>query len=318
MMGTDSRSRVLHNPAAATLVFVLLAIAAFAALRAITRALAEGTAGRALVESPAFTAWTAFAAIAAVVFGDVLVDGLRTIRSAPLATSDPSPRFFATFFAVFAAVVVALLVVAGQGGPRVPIEHWTLVSRSLLCWGALAAGPWVVAVWSAHALLQRTEHTVAQLEPAARSDTVADLDRELQRLRGFRAVIVRAVGRLLGLVLAAVLLSGALRAALVPAYLTEEEFPASAVLLYGAFFTIALSTAVVPLMSRWRTLARLLAERAYPHHVDDSADHVAARQRLLTALGVEGALFTFPVTLTAVLAPLVTSLLSLYVPQLAR
>ncbi len=310
---------LIRNPAGATLAVVALTALALGCLRWVTVSGADGKAGERLVDSGPFLAWTAFAAIAVVLFADVLRDGVGELRQEPLAGSTPSPRFFAVYFAAFAAAAITALLLVGKGGPDVPIERWGAITGTLLGWGAVAAAPWVIAVWSTHTLLQDSKAALARLRPVTEDGAVPDLDEEFRRLRTYRAVIVRAVARLLSLVLAAVLMSGALRTALIEGkVITEEEFPASAVLLYGAFFTLVLATAVLPLMGRWRALARHLVERAYPHHVDDSADVVAARQRLLTALDVNGSLFTFPVTLSALLAPLVTSLLSVYVPQLGK
>ena len=135
-------------------------------------------------------------------------------------------------------------------------------------------------------------------------------------LLDIRKLIAAAVGRLLILVLGAVLLSGALRAALVPRFLSEDEFPASAVLIYGAFFTVMLSLAVLPLMRAWRQTATMLLDQAYPVRVATRADDAAARDRMAQRLNIDGALFTSPVTLTSLLAPLVTSFLAVFIPQI--
>lgn len=312
-------SKFVRNPAGATLLVVALTASALGCIRWATVSGAETASAKALVDSGPFQTWTAFAAIAVVLFADVLRDGISELRREPLKSSTPSPQVFAGYFVVFAGAILFVLLAVGKGGPLVPIEHWRAITGVLLGWGAVAAAPWVIAVWSTHALLQESRSAVTGLRPVTTDSAVDELDEEFRKLRRYRAVIVRAVARLLGLVLAAVLMSGALRTALIESeVLTEEKFPKSAVLLYGAFFTLVLATAILPLMTRWRALARHLVERAYPHHVNDTADAAAARERLLKALDVNGSLFTFPITLSALLAPLITSLLSVYVPQLGK
>jgi hypothetical protein len=319
-LGGFARSRYVRNPAAFTLLFLLLTALVLAILVTVTEASARTDEARRLVRSPAFGAWDTFAAISVVAFGDALLDGIRELRKEPLRSSPLSPRFFAPYFAALVLLVMGILSSASEGD-LVPIDNWSVIARTLVIWGAIGASPWVIAVWSLHAMLTETRVNVGQLAPASsEGSAVEDLDAQLRMLRAYRRVIGRAVGRLLVIVLAAVLMSGALRTALVGegGPMKEEDFPASAVLMYGAFFTGVLATAVVPLMMRWRELARRLVERAYPSTVRETSDDVAARQRMLAALEVNGALFTFPVTLTALLAPLVTSLLSVYVPQLGK
>ena len=311
------RSRHVRNPATVTLAFVSSSLAVLLVLVWVTRSNARPDEGRELVRGGAFGTWTALAAIAVVAFGDSLVAGIRELLREPLRTSTPSPLFFVPYFVLLAVLVVGVLM-SVNGGDLVPIHHWGLISRSLVVWGAVGAAPWVIAVWSMHAMLTEARASIGRLAPASVATGVDDLDEQLRMLRTFRKVIAKAVGRLLGIVLAAVLMSGALRVALVGGPLKEDDFPASAVLLYGAFFTGVLATAVVPLLVRWRELARRLVEQAYPLSATDTADQVAARQRMLGSLEVNGALFTFPVTLTALLAPLITSLLSVWVPQLSR
>jgi hypothetical protein len=121
---------------------------------------------------------------------------------------------------------------------------------------------------------------------------------------------------LLIVVTGAVLTSGALRAALVPHYTSEEDFPESAIVLYGAFFAVMLAFAVIPLLMAWRAAARELLDSAYPFTTRTSAEGDAARARLAARLDLDGSLFSSPIALSSILAPLVTSALAVFVPQL--
>ena len=101
------------------------------------------------------------------------------------------------------------------------------------------------------------------------------------------------MGKLLIVVTGAVLTSGALRAALVPDYTSEEDFPESAIVLYGAFFAVMLAFAVIPLLMAWRAAARELLDSAYPFTTRTSAEGDAARARLAARLDLDSSLFRY-------------------------
>ena len=312
-----SSSKPRWNPAFTTIVFVLSVVAAAALLSWVTQ-LGSDTDEN-LVESGPFRTWVAVAAFAVVAFVDTLLAGVRELRSDRLRSSSPSPKAFGWLFLAFAAIVVVALRTGGKGGPPVDVQYWYAISLGLLLLGVAAAGPWVVSVWASHEVLSRHRATIHGL-PSAASDTprASELDDMMALLLDIRKGIAAAVGRLLILVMGAVLLSGALRAALVPRFISDDEFPASAVLIYGAFFTVMLSLAVLPLMLAWRQTATMLLDQAYPVRVASSADDAAARDRLSQGLNLNGALFTSPVTLTSLLAPLVTSFLAVFIPQIGN
>ena len=87
-------------------------------------------------------------------------------------------------------------------------------------------------------------------------------------------------------------------------------------LIYGGFFTVMLSLAVLPLMVAWRQTARMLLDQAYPVLVDPvlttPKPGIGCRRRL----NLNGSLFTSPVTLTSVLAPFVRRFLAVFIPQI--
>ena len=89
-------------------------------------------------------------------------------------------------------------------------------------------------------------------------------------------------------------------------------------LVYGAFFTVVLSLVVLPLMMSWRRTATMLLHHAYPRSVVSSADDTAAKDRLLAALDLNGSLFRSPVALSSLAAPLVTSFLAVFIPQIGK
>ena len=310
-----SSSKPRWNPALTTIGFLLGVVAAAALLSWVTQ-LGSDTDEN-LVESGPFRTWVAVAAFAAVAFVDTLLAGVRELQSDRVRACSTSPKVYGWLFVVFAAIVVVALRNGGKGGPPVDVQYWYAISLGLLLLGVAAAGPWVVSVWASHEVLSQYRATIPALPSASSAaPPPPELDEMLALLLDIRKGIAAAVSRLLILVLGAVMLSGALRAALVPRFISDEAFPASAVLIYGAFFTIMLSLAVLPLMLAWRQTATMLLDQAYPVHVASSADDAAARDRLSQTLNLNGALFTSPVTLTSLLAPLVTSFLAVFIPQI--
>jgi len=304
------------NPALTTIAFVLSVVAAAALLSWVTQLGSETDED--LVQSGPFKTWIAVAALAVVAFVDTLLAGIRELQSDRLRSSSTSPKAYGWLFLVFAVVVVVALRTGASGGPPVDVQYWAAISLGLLLLGAAAAGPWVVSVWASHDVLSRYRSKIPGLPSASAAGPASELDDMMALLLDIRKGIAGAIGRLLILVLGAVLLSGALRAAVVPRFVPDDEFPASAVLIYGAFFTIMLSLAVLPLMLAWRQTATMLLDQAYPVQVATSADDAASRERMSQRLNINGALFTSPVTIGSLLAPLVTSFLAVFIPQIGQ
>ena len=311
-------SRPSPNPAVTTIGLVVCVAAAAGLLRWLVQ-LGPGT-DQALADSGPFRAWVGVAALATVAFSVTFVNGFRETRTESLRSSSPSLRFYGLSFVVFAVVVVSILLVGGGGGPEVKIDYWTPIRSVLLLLGCAAAGPWIVLVWASHGSLRQNRSEITQL-PAAASPQAGGsdpLDAMLFVLLDVRLVIAKAIGHLLVIVLGATLLSGALHSALVPDFVTEDDFPETTVVAYGAFFTIMLALAVLPLMSAWRWTANMLLAQAYPLHIRATAEDEAARTRLSSALDINGSLFRSPVALGSILAPLITSLLAVFIPQLGQ
>ncbi len=323
------------DPAFITMAFLGGAVVTAALLRWVTQ-LGDGT-DQQLVDSASFGAWIVVASLAVVLFTETAVAGVQEALHRDQTLTTRTTGRYAWWYLGFAGVAVAALLLVGKGGPAVDVVAWHAISRGLLVLGVVAAGPWVVLVWSSHDLLAKERLRLEAASPraigrptAADSGDGADqpplldgtlraeLDVRLAVLLSVRRLISKAVSRLLGLVLAAVLLSGAFRAALVPRFVAEATFPAVAVVAYGAFFAVLLSLAVLPLMFAWRRTATSLLDRAYPPSVAAPAEQAEARSRLSASLDIDGSLFRSPVAVSSILAPLVTSLLAVFIPQLGK
>lgn len=309
------------DPALTTLSFLGGTIATAALLRVVTQ-FGDGT-DQQLADSAPFGAWIVVASLAVVLFMETAVAGVHEVLHRDQTLTTRTTGRYARWYVAFAGLAVAALLLVGKGGPSVAVDAWPTIARSLLVLGAIAAGPWIVLVWSSHDLLAKERTLLATKSNEARSaDTDealrAELDARLTVLLSVRQLIAKAVYRLVGLVLAAVLVSGALRAALIPRFLADTQFPASAVVTYGAFFAVLLSLAVLPLMFAWRRTATTLLNSAYPLSVATPAERAEARSRLAAVLDIDGSLFRSPIAISSILAPLVTSLLAAFIPQLGK
>src|SRR5262249_22950269 len=96
------------------------------------------------------------------------------------------------------------------------------------------------------------------------------------------------------------------------------EFPGSVVLLFGGLFAVVQAVIALPLVASWRARARDLVERARPLPADGVTDAwVAAPTRLDTLLHLDVPLLRNPLAALSVFAPTVTSLLAVFIPDLA-
>lgn len=337
------KPRLEHAPVV-TLIFVAGAALAFGTLLWLTNRPGPGKQGE-FVGSVSFHSWTAIAAIAVVAFFDSIISGVVALSGQP-ATPPPGSglraratglrKYFATVvrsawrgtwpyvicYLVFAGIAIGVLLLAGKGGPDVPVHGWRTIVRTLLGLGCVAAAPWVLVVWMTHDEMTRKRETLGKLptfgvKAAVPGDDTEKLDRTLNDLLQDRRTIYAAVTRLMVVVLAALFMSGALRAALVAWPPTKDALPAADVLLYGAFFAVALGLAVIPLLRAWRNTAQAFVDQVYPPSVATTADADSARARLLAVLDLNGSLFRSPIALSSILAPLVTSLLAAFIPKVS-
>jgi hypothetical protein len=93
------------------------------------------------------------------------------------------------------------------------------------------------------------------------------------------------------------------------------EFPASDVLLYGAFFAVLLSAIAVPMVMAYRSVARQCLEGSItePPNKDDKDKFEWQEALLHLDIGV----LRSPITALTVFTPLITAALAAYLPDLA-
>jgi hypothetical protein len=205
-------------------------------------------------------------------------------------------------------------------------------TRSVVLAGYTAVILWIALVWLAHAGCAQLKRRAQALPPGGLPDTplAARSEQERQVVDAFQAVIdqLRRLWRLMTACVAAaaftvvttLVTAGALRAAFI-AYAPEHagEYPASAVLLFGALFAIFQIAIGLPMAISWRTRARDVVERVYPWRLDVGRGETWAddRARLEALLHLDVALIRNPLTVLSIFAPLVTSVLAVFIPQLA-
>jgi hypothetical protein len=183
-------------------------------------------------------------------------------------------------------------------------------------------------VWLAHAICDELRTSVASMPAeevvtaggapgtAAGGEAIRSTVDQLQRLWRLMTQCVTAAAIS---VVVAIVTAGALRAAFLSyAPGRADDFPASNVLLYGALFAVLQTAIGLPLVVSWRARARELVERAYPLPIDGQPTEgwLGDRRRMETLLHLNVSLLRNPLAALSVLAPLATSALAVFIPQL--
>ena len=253
------------------------------------------------VDSVPWLSWLLLSGLALNVFAALLAGSVLVLRNRE-AWGLGSVQFlpYLGCSVAFVLVLGALRLIWGGANPDLPVTGLALRTGAILGVGIVACTPWLAIAWLAHAtvLAVDVEH----------GDTVEVTDR-LVRLWRLLVIIVSAFT---AVVVVAILCSGALRAAFLFAHPNQkDDFPPQNVLLYGAVFAILLALITVPLVVSWRSRALRLVEVVAP---TPSTEREALEARLQLNLP----LLRNPLTALNVFAPLITSVLAAFVPQLGQ
>lgn len=227
--------------------------------------------------------------------------------------------------------------------PPIPIGWWSWGAYVFISLGAIAAAPWVLLVWRAHAQLHQIN---------TKPDSSIKSDASIDDLTLIWSQIVNILLALTLLVTSATLVTGALRIAVtakakpVPGgkfepFVKLEDYPSSHVLLFGAFFTLLLAVAVLPLVAAWRGKARSLVDHLAPFKYESASSNPSAgtpgkdadaakgkdadaaeaaddkRSKLEKHLHLDAGLLQSPLTGLSILTPLLASVLAVFIPELA-
>lgn len=232
------------------LVVLLLAVVGASGAVLLLRLGSSTTRSEDFINSSGFVPWAAVVAVQAAFWLVVAVPLWREVVHA-YTRARPSHTIW-----VIPAVFLLLLAVLAVRSPARGL-NWPLDGHHVKVWiltGAAAIGVGLPAIFGICVVQDQVRrHTPGALDT---SDIRLAVDARAQTKR-FLGLAGAAVGL-------AVLASGALQRAVVPQFIDETKFPASAVLLYGAFFTTILTVVYLPAHLSLRRLCADLREMWYP------------------------------------------------------
>jgi hypothetical protein len=221
------------------------------------------------------------------------------------------------YLALLVVLVVALASVGSTGQPTPPAVAWR--TRGLQLLGLIVAMPIFTGVW----LLQETVTRLAATVASTPRDQAGAMAWDPTGRRVFAAVVAnRAVLQQLLLAAsliigAATLATGALRLAVLAAH-PDASFPPAYALLYGGFFTVVLAFVYVPAHLSLQRLGTGLVDACWPIPLTrPDKDWYDNRQAASAALGLTVSVKDSFQAGAAILAPLVTSVVTVLLPDKA-
>ncbi len=302
----------------------------------------DGSAASArFVASLEWVTWATLAGFSTATFAVMLVLGLGAVIRPPTSwglTETPKRRRYGYLVvaSVFVLGLAAFILIGSKPAPAVaslPVQHIIWRTRGVVLAGYVAVIPWLALVWLAHAACAQLEATTRGLpqgglptaDVSVRSgqerEVVDAFQRTVDQLRRLWRLMTYCVTAAAITVVVAIVTAGALRAAFL-AYAPDRaaEFPGSEVLLFGALFAALQAAIGLPLVISWRARARDLVERAYPFRLGGPSTDawITERARLEALLHLDVTLLRNPLAALSILAPLVTSVLAVFIPGLSK
>ncbi|MFC7244949.1 hypothetical protein ACFQO7_20945 [Catellatospora aurea] len=293
-----------------------------------------GTAhSHAVTGSTSWLLWRAVGAASLLLFIVVGSRGVAQLRQSR-HESDPAGRRRITVFTWLALLFVAVTATAVTLGARavaahrepVPIGYVSVRTSGLVAIGALVLVPWLAQVWLVHARIRDLGREIGQAaaEPTTAQAGPSPLHAPLQQLLALWEVITRCALAFALTVIAAIVTTGAMRGVTLEAFPPPKDgpdpFPSSYVLLYGAAFAFLLLLVTVPMLAAWRARAALAVDTIVP--IPDTLVFDPAwddqRKRWEGLLQLDVSLLRSPLTALSVFAPLATSALAAFLPELAK
>lgn len=310
----STRSRVTTGSVLRGVAAALAVAAVVVAVRLLLGYGADRDEGsRAFTGLVAYEVWRTLLGVNVALWTALGVTAARRLRALPGGlTAGPVLVALAAWLTVVTVLVTFLA--NGSGGPDNPLWEARTKVLGLTTLTLVVASPLVVGLWCTRAWL---EGAAAELRAPGGALPVRRHVEELLVVRGVIDASLRSGA--LGLTVV-VVATGALRNALLEHGTdTEATWPASWLLVYGGIFTVVFAAVLVPAHLRWDAVADLLVERAVPlpdGGVPPEEWHTR-RTSLRTVLGREQGFSARLGSGLTVAAPLVTSALAAFVPQLA-
>lgn len=213
-------------------------------------------------------------------------------------------------FLLMGAVFRVLRFFMPPGTTPVPLDGLWWRMPLLLVLGMLAAVPGAVGLWDVQCRLLRLSRRLPT-EP----DVLPPVGALRELDRAWRDALRFLTGGSL-IISTAVVDAGALRNALLAHGMSQQAFPASSVLLYGAFFSVMFALVFMPVVVLWRSVAGRLVEATVriPEADELTEDWVERRARLVAFLRLNVSLPKVLAPAFGILAPLATGVVSLFLP----
>jgi hypothetical protein len=260
-----------------------------------------------VARSPEFVVWEALTSFMVVIYVVLCAWSARGLKGQWQKTGRGAGWLLVLYVILAFAVLVFLWFgLPKSSGP--PPANITLVTYLAPALGVAAAAPSVLGLWLTSARLHRMS---AVPEAPPRAGGVID------DLIGSRKDLGRHLAVLSVIVSIGVVATGGYRSALLANGITEQQFPKEHVLLYGAFFTAVTLLIYSPVFLAWRSRALTFIDVRYPLPADGlpAEDWAAGRTRLAALLGTDATLSTNLTVAFGILAPFVTSALTVLMPK---
>ena len=289
------------RPALTTLLALAVALGAMAAIQAVL-----GSGGHEKVaRSPEFVVWSALAAVSVTIYAQVFV---RLVGSAPGWARRARTGLVAPILAYALVAAIVFFLLTGRG-PQGTLETVPLVMRPLYAIALTAGAPAVLGLWLVHGQVRVLG---VRMKQAGEAKDV------LRELLDTRADLGRCLAGLSLIASTGLINTAALRKAYLAHYLSPEQFPSELVLLYGAGITVIVALIYVPAFLAWRDRARAFIDQVYqlPPDARPAQDWSEGRARLRELLGADATVAKTLAAAFGILAPLATSLVGVFVPEL--
>ncbi|MEV5595650.1 hypothetical protein [Streptomyces sp. NPDC052496] len=276
---------------------------------------AESPQARAFTSLLEFDLWSALVGASLALYAAVAYAMSYAVRRRWRHPVDrPTPRAVAALGAgavvLMGAVFGILRFFTPPGYVPVPLDGLAWRIPLLLVLGMLAAAPGAVGLWDVQVRLLRLSRRLPT-EP----DVLAPVGALRELDRGWRDAVRFLTGGSL-IISTAVVDAGALRNALLAYGVPEKTFPASSVLLYGAFFSVMFALVFLPVVVLWRSVAGRLVEVTVriPEADELTEEWIERRARLVAFLRLDVSLPKVLAPAFGILAPLATGAVSLFLP----
>jgi hypothetical protein len=308
---TNASKGWLTSPPVRTLPLLLPAMAGFAIVQVRLGGDAKFTG------SDEFLVWSGLIAVTVAVWVAMSLSLFPTVRELRSLFGNDGPaipvRGLVGIYAMYAALLAVVFIRWAQ--LTLPLGHSSFRIRAILAIGLAAGAPTIVALWLISERLRRLYPLLAGSAPLSNAG-----DR-VEELRTLWRCSVRSLATASVAVSLAVVMLGALRNALLAYDPTtwEAAFPASTLLLYGAFFTVAFAAVYMPTLLTWRSRARQLVDAVYPIPDDGKPDEawMKGRAALEQLVGINIGITAQLSSMLAIFGPLAASFLAGFIPQLA-